>query len=123
MEMSMLVALEFDVTVPSACRFLERYFKLCNHAQDQQLFFLAQYLMEISLLDASLLKYNPSELAASSLVLAAKSIKKINIWTKEVEQATNYSEEHLQPIVEDVKSFVLEVNPKFLTTLKYKFSK
>ena len=29
----------------------------------------------------------------------------------------------MQKIVEDVKSFVLEVNPKFLTTLKYKFSK
>jgi hypothetical protein len=26
-------------------------------------------------------------------------------------------------IVEDVRSFALEVNPKFLTTLKYKFSK
>jgi hypothetical protein len=25
--------------------------------------------------------------------------------------------------VEDVRSFVVEVNPKFLTTLKYKFSK
>ena len=26
-------------------------------------------------------------------------------------------------VVEDVKCFVVEVNPKFLTTLKYKFSK
>jgi hypothetical protein len=26
-------------------------------------------------------------------------------------------------VVEDVKCFVIEVNPKFLTTLKYKFSK
>ena len=40
-----------------------------------------------------------------------------------MERATEYSEEHLQPIAEDIKGFVLEVNPKFLTTLKYKFSK
>lgn len=32
-------------------------------------------------------------------------------------------EENLQAVVEDVRGFVMEVNPKFLTTLKYKFSK
>ena len=40
-----------------------------------------------------------------------------------METATGYSAAHLAPIVEDIKGFVLEVNPKFLTTLKYKFSK
>ena len=40
-----------------------------------------------------------------------------------MERASDYSEEYLQPIAEDIKGFVLEVNPKFLTTLKYKFSK
>ena len=40
-----------------------------------------------------------------------------------MEQATDYSEQYLAPIVEDVKGFIVEVNPKFLTTLKYKFSK
>ena len=40
-----------------------------------------------------------------------------------MEKATEYRDEHLQTVVDDVKSFVLEVNPKFLTTLKYKFSK
>ena len=93
-------------------------------ANDDKVFFFAQYLQEISLLDASLLKYNPSELAASSLILSARSIKKVNnVWNKEMEKATEYTEQHLAPIVEDVKSFILEVNPKFLTTLKYKFSK
>ena len=29
----------------------------------------------------------------------------------------------LADIAEDVRGFVVEVNPKFLTTLKYKFSK
>ena len=74
-------------------------------------------------MDASLLKYKASEIAAASLILATKSLKKVNVWNKEMEKATDYKEEHLTPIAEDVKSFVLEVNPKFLTTLKYKFSK
>lgn len=36
---------------------------------------------------------------------------------------TGIEEEPLQKVVAEVKSFVVEVNPKFLTTLKYKFSK
>jgi len=40
-----------------------------------------------------------------------------------MELATGYKDSQLAPIVDEVKSFVLEVNPKFLTTLKYKFSK
>ena len=40
-----------------------------------------------------------------------------------MEKTTNYTEEYLAPIVEDVKGFIVEVNPKFLTTLKYKFNK
>jgi len=40
-----------------------------------------------------------------------------------MERAADYKEEDLKVVVEDVKGFILEVNPKFLTTLKYKFSK
>lgn len=40
-----------------------------------------------------------------------------------MEETTSYTEAHLAPIVEEVKGFAIEVNPKFLTTLKYKFSK
>lgn len=125
MERDILLTLQFDLTSPSAYRFLQRYRKLSSIvANEDKVFFFAQYLQEISLLDASLLKYNPSELAAASLILSARSIKKVsNIWNKEMEKATDYSEQHLNPVVEDVKSFILEVNPKFLTTLKYKFSK
>ena len=69
-----------------------------------------------------MLKYRPSELAAASLMLAAKGLKK-NAWNKEMESATSLGEDYLWKVAEDIKSFVLEVNPKFLTTLKYKFSK
>lgn len=124
MEKEILITLEFDLTSPSPYRFLERFRKLSSIiGNDEKVFFFAQYIQEISLLDASLLKYNASEIAAASLILSSKSLKKINVWNREMERATSYTDEYLQPIAEDVKSFVLEVNPKFLTTLKYKFSK
>lgn len=124
MEKEILLTLQFDLTCPSAYRFLERFRKLSSVVGgDDKVFFFAQYIQEISLLDASLLKYKASEIAAASLILASKSLKKVNVWNKEMERATEYTDAYLQPIAEDVKSFVLEVNPKFLTTLKYKFSK
>jgi len=120
----MLHVLEFNITSPSAYRFLERFRKLSTTtSNDDQVFFFAQYLQEIALLDASLLKYRPSEIAGASLILSAKNIKRINPWNKEMEKATSLKEEYMAKIVEDVRSFALEVNPKFLTTLKYKFSK
>ena len=78
MERDMLLTMQFDVTAPSAYRFLERYRRLSTAAMsDDKIFFLAQYLQEIALLDASLLQYNPSEIAASALILAIKCVKKI----------------------------------------------
>jgi len=123
METEILTTLDFNFTLPSSLRFLERYRKLSNTASDDQIFFFAQYLSEISLLDSSLLKYKQSEIAAASLILAAKAIKRINAWNKEMERNTGYKEEQLKEAIEDVKSFAYEVNPKFLSTLKYKFSK
>lgn len=75
------------------------------------------------MLDASLLKYRSSEIAAASMLLASKQIKKVNVWSKDIVKMTGIEEEPLQKVVAEVKSFVVEVNPKFLTTLKYKFSK
>jgi len=80
-------------------------------------------LNEISLLDSSLLKYKNSEISAAGLILATRCIKRINAWNKEMERVTGMREEDLKKVVEDVKSFANEVNPKFLQTLKYKFSK
>lgn len=50
-EGKILTALDFDLFSPSPYRFLERFRKLCNSAGDERVFFLAQYLLEISLLD------------------------------------------------------------------------
>ena len=86
----MLTQLEFGVLSPSAYRFLERFAKICSASTNEdQTFFLAQYIQEISLLDESLLKYRPSEIAAGSLILAVKSLKKTNAWNAEMEKYTS----------------------------------
>ena len=123
MESKIISTLEVNFTPPTALRFLERFRKLSNTASDDQIFFFSLYLVEISMLDSSLLKYRPSEIAAAGLILSARAIKRINAWNKEMEKATGFKEDDLKIVVEEVKSFVYEINPKFLQTLKYKFSK
>jgi hypothetical protein len=121
MENQILSTLEFNFFASTSLRFLERFRKLSNTASDEQIFFFAQYLCEIALLDAFLLKHSQSQIAAAAFILSTKNIKKINAWNSEMEKWTGYKEKDLREAVEDLKQFAYEVNPKFLSTLKYKF--
>ena len=123
MEKEILQTLNFDLTAPSSYRFLQRFRKLTPICNDDEVFFFAQYLQEIQLLDASLLKFKASEIAAASLILATKQIKKTICWNKDMEKFSGYTESQLAEVVKEVRSFCVEINPKFISTLKYKFSK
>lgn len=71
-EREILQTLNFEVTAPSAYRFLQRYRRLSMPCNDDEVFFYAQYIQEVQLLDASLLKFKQSEIAAASIILATK---------------------------------------------------
>ena len=90
---------------------------------NDEVFFYAQYLLEIALLDATLLRFKPSQLAASALILSSRQLSKKNAWNREVEQFTGYSEADLKDTLNEVKQFAMEINPKFIQILRYKFSK
>jgi cyclin B len=68
MEQAILATLDFNVTSPSSYRFLERFSKIVK--ADDPLFNLARYLIELPLIEYRMLKYSPSNLAASALFLA-----------------------------------------------------
>lgn len=68
MESQILSTLDFDITTPSTYRFLERFAKVIN--ADTPMFNLARYLIELPLIEYRMLKYAPSNIAASALYLA-----------------------------------------------------
>ena len=74
-EKEILVCLNFKLTSPSSYRFLERIRRLSPMFSDKEVFFFAQYINEIALLDITLMKFRPSELAASSIILSCKQLK------------------------------------------------
>lgn len=58
------------------------------------------------------------------MILSAKQLKKKeNVWGKDLEKFTNYTQEELKDAIAEVRSFCVEINPKFISTLRYKFSK
>jgi hypothetical protein len=51
---------------------MQRFRRLNQVFFNDEVFFYAQYILEIGLLEASFLKFKPSMLAASALILSSK---------------------------------------------------
>ena len=101
MENAMLIHLDFNVTSPSSFRFLERFAKIIN--ADTPLFNLARYLIELPLIEYRMLKYTPSNLAASALFLAQKLMDRGQpAWSEKLQLHTSYSESSLRPCAKDL---------------------
>ena len=78
MEGDILKELNFNVTVSSSYIFLQRYSKLMN--SDEKTYMMARYLLELSLIEYAMIKYTPSNIAASAVYLAGKIFKVKNTW-------------------------------------------
>ncbi|WIA18763.1 hypothetical protein OEZ85_003448 [Tetradesmus obliquus] len=68
MEARLLAVLDFQLAVPTAKTFQRRYLQAA--AADEQLHYLAAFLLELTLMDEGLMAYLPSQLAAGSVYLA-----------------------------------------------------
>lgn len=103
MEQDILHTLDWNVTSPSSYRFLQRYRRMSDVVNDDEVFFYAQYIQEVQLLDASLLRFKQSEVAAASLILACKQLKKINCWNDDLVKFSGYTPEQLTEVVKEVR--------------------
>lgn len=70
MEKNILFNLNFEVQQTSSFRFLERYSKIAK--ADSVIFYLAQYLLELALLDSKMNQYKPSLLASTAIYVALR---------------------------------------------------
>lgn len=89
MEHLILRVLSFDLTVPTPLAFLRDYC-ISNNLSDKILF-LAQYLCELSMLEADpYLQYLPSHLAAAAIAVARHTLQE-EAWPHELELSSGYS--------------------------------
>eukprot|EP00002_Diphylleia_rotans_P022928 TRINITY_DN4500_c0_g1_i1.p1 TRINITY_DN4500_c0_g1~~TRINITY_DN4500_c0_g1_i1.p1 ORF type:complete len:446 (-),score=97.65 TRINITY_DN4500_c0_g1_i1:122-1459(-) len=105
MEAQMLNTLDFNVTHPTPIYFLRRFVKAADG--DTELKHLACYFMELTMLDAEMLRYTPSQIAAASLYLANQLTHRGDPrWTATMEHYSRYSADALLPIVQHIRNNV-----------------
>jgi len=76
MEKKILTAIDFDLQLTSSYRFLERFSK--QAVLDKLSFFLAQYMLELGLLDSKMNQFSASLQAIAAIYTARKYLKFYN---------------------------------------------
>jgi hypothetical protein len=89
METCMLRSLEFRITSPSILKFMNRYAKIAQG--DSTVSWLASYYAERMLPEYHVLQWAPSQLGATALALARRTVGK-TLWKPDLEQYSGYSE-------------------------------
>ena len=79
-ERQILQTLDFNISINSSFRFLERYCKIAK--ADQMILNLSRYLLELCLVSYKMIKYSGSNIAASALYLSLKMTKDPVPWSE-----------------------------------------
>ena len=121
MEADIIKELDFDLIVDSAYKFFSPLSKLCK--LEPKNFCLAQYVLEMSLLDLKFAKYSPSMMASSAIYLINKIRKRTPSWSDLMVAASGYEEGELKSCAREL-CYLLENSENLSNTksLKRKFS-
>ena len=118
MEYKMLNSLNFEITFPTQWSFLEIFRKKLQI--DQKTFNLAWFLMELSLINYKMLKFKYSQIAASALMIAIKTLNYFD--EAEFEKNTGYNKNELQECVKKINNFYIYNSTHSLQAIRKKFS-
>jgi hypothetical protein len=121
MECEILSVLEFQVTIPSTWRFLERYARISE--LDEISLCLAKYMIELPLLEYAMLKYAPSLIAASAVFLAMKIFRKEPAWNPRLLFHTKYNESQLRPCAKDLLVLFQSAPKHTLSAIRDKYGR
>ncbi|KAJ4793724.1 Cyclin family protein [Rhynchospora pubera] len=103
MECDLLRFLKYEMGGPTISTFLRRFLKNGHEYSKRAnlaLEFLAYYLAELSLMDYGCIKYLPSVVAASAVLLAKFTVDPTNHpWNKKLETSTGYKANELKECV------------------------
>jgi cyclin B len=119
MEVSILRALQFKICRPTAMHFLERYQNVngCTDAHRD----LAQYLLELTLVEYKMLKYAPSHLAAAAILLSNKLLRRPS-WTPAAVRHTKMTEPMLKDCAKEMCVILESAENNQLQAVRKKFS-
>jgi len=119
MEGQILNVLKFEVSVPTTFSFLARFTKVAMADEDTK--HLAEYIVDATLLEYSMLKYLPSVVATSAIVLAQKMLGR-GCWTKSMQDHTTYTKSALTPCIKDMNNALCKGYHNKMTSLVKKYA-
>ena len=115
MEVLILNTLNFKITSPSSLLFLLRMAKIARC--DERQFYLAQYCLELAMADYSLwTTYSASQLAAATLFLSSKLLRKSPAWPQPLHEMSGYTEQQLKSIAKEICITLQATNEASATT-------
>lgn len=120
MENLILNTLQFKMAVPTPYVFMRRFLKAAN--SDKKLELLSFFVIELCLVEYSMLKFKPSMLAAAAIYTAQSALTGISHWTKTSVSHTCYTEEHLMECARMMVELHLKVGTAKLTGVQRKYS-
>lgn len=119
MEVCILKVLNFNICCPTVMNFLDRYQQAndCSVAHRH----LAQYILELSLVEYKMLKYGPSHLAAAAILLSNKLLGRPS-WTPTLARCTQTSEAALKDCAKELCAILENAEANSLQAVRKKFS-
>lgn len=116
-EFDILSALKFDITFPSALRFYEIFNQFLKLKGKEE--FATHYLLEMSMLDYSMIKYRPSLIAAGCmmLVVSGNSMKKETLYV-----CCKHSMSDITNVCKDILAVYQRIGSGKMKSLKKKYS-
>ncbi|OQR96268.1 Cyclin B [Thraustotheca clavata] len=127
MEEELLASIGYRVTTPTAYQFMNRFLK-ATATKVPKLQNYAHYIIDRCLQEYKLLKYKPSMLAATAVLLTRTYMDAQPVWSPTAEYHSTYSEAVLGPCMKDITDMLVTAasgvgKSAKLTAVKRKFSK
>lgn len=119
MECSVLVALEYQVAVPTPVHFLDRLQRAngCDDVHGS----LARYILELSLTDMRSLGYPPSVLVSSALLVSNEVRGRRQVWPAAMVHLSRRSESSLQACAANLRAVHAAAEAASLQAVRRKY--
>ncbi|KAH6760658.1 hypothetical protein C2S52_008694 [Perilla frutescens var. hirtella] len=125
MESRVLNLLRFQLSVPTAKKFLRRFIQAAQASYkvpSVELEFLSNYLAELTLIEYGFLKHLPSLTAASAIFLARWTLDQSDHpWNPTLEHYTRYKSSELKSAVLELQDLQLNTNGNMLQAIREKY--
>lgn len=122
MENTILVTIDYELTVPTIYRFLVIYLKVVQGSPLTQ--HLAEYYTERALLEHDTLKYLPSIVASAAVFLALKS-STLDCWPLTLERYSGYTTKDVIPVAVMLARFIhtpFAIATRLLDSIQQKYA-